>query len=290
MIKSFRQLLADAQDKPISEVVIHHQMEADECSYNDVFARMRENLIVMKEAIDLGLEKPQHSTSGMIQGGANRYKRMMDKGALPGGTLFNNAIARALAVSEVNACMGRIVAAPTAGACGVIPAVLFSLAEEHDFSEDQLVKALFTCSGVGMIIANRATLSGAQGGCQAECGSASAMAAAAGVELFGGSPEMSADACAMALQNTLGLVCDPIAGLVEIPCIKRNVLGATNALSAMNMALAGITSPIPADEVIDAMGEVGQQMHSSLRETAEGGLAATPTGQAIAKQIKEMNA
>ena len=189
-------------------------------------------------------------------------------------------------MSEVNACMGRIVAAPTAGSCGILPAVLFALDEQYSFGDEALLKALFAASGVGAVIAKRATLSGAEGGCQAECGSASAMAAAAGAELLGGTPNMCVDACAMALKNTLGLVCDPVGGLVEVPCVKRNVMGAVNALSSMNLALAGIKSVIPADEVIDAMGSIGAQISPSLRETSEGGLAATPTGKELADALK----
>lgn len=265
----------------ISDLVINNQIILNESNSETEIDKMKNNLEVMSKAINEGGHREQNSVSGLIKGSAYHYQKYYEKNNLPGGQLFNNVIAKALAVAEVNACMGRVVAAPTAGACGILPAILFSLAEEYNIKDDKLVRALFTASGIGMVIASRATLSGAEGGCQAECGSASAMAAAAGVELLGGTPEMCADACAMALKNTLGLVCDPVAGLVEVPCVKRNVMGAVNALSSMNMALAGIKSQIPADEVIDAMGEIGQQLHSSLKETAEGGLAATPTGRKV---------
>jgi L-serine dehydratase len=280
---SVEAIVKKCEDKNIliSDLVIEKQVKLNESSRKIEWDRMQENLDVMRKAIYEGSHNAQHSVSGLIKGSAYHYQKYYENNSLPGGKLFNSAIAKALAVAEVNACMGRVVAAPTAGACGILPSILFSLAEEYDFEDDKLVRALFTASGIGMVIASRATLSGAEGGCQAECGSASAMAAAAGVELLGGTPQMCSDACAMALKNTLGLVCDPVAGLVEVPCVKRNVMSSVNALSSMNMALAGIKSQIPADEVIDAMGEIGQQMHVSLRETAEGGLAATPTGKRV---------
>ena len=184
---------------------------------------------------------------------------------------------KAIAVSENNARMGRIVAAPTAGSCGIIPAVLITIAEEYNIPERKVIMALFTSAAIGMVIANRASISGAEGGCQAECGSASAMAACAAVEMMGGTPKMVSNACAIALKSVLGLVCDPVGGLVEVPCIKRNASGAANALTAAEMALAGVESVIPADEVIDAMRSIGNLMPGVLKETAEGGLAATPT-------------
>lgn len=286
-LNSLQKIITVCESRGISiaEYVIEDQMEQLECTREAIFSRISENLSVMKAAIEQGTEKEQVSSSGLTKGNAYKYNEYLKGNKLPGCSLFNNTITRALAVSEVNSCMGRIVAAPTAGACGIIPAVLYSLAEEYDKSEESLILALITISGVGAVIAHRATLSGAQGGCQAECGSASAMAAAGGVELLGGSPSAAGHACAMALKNTLGLVCDPVAGLVEVPCVKRNVMGAVNALSSINMALAGIESVIPVDEVIDAMADIGSQIHVSLRETAEGGLAATPTGIAIMESL-----
>ena len=186
-------------------------------------------------------------------------------------------------MGESNACMRRIVAAPTAGACGVLPAVLIPLQRRDGLSDDKMVECLYVAAGFGQVIASRASISGAEGGCQAEVGSASGMAAAALVHARGGSGDQMAAACAMALQNVLGLVCDPVAGLVEVPCVKRNVMGAVNAMSCADMALAGVTGVIPCDEVIDAMGAVGRSMPTSLRETGEGGLAATPTGRRIAE-------
>ena len=194
-------------------------------------------------------------------------------------------MSRALAVSGCNASMGKIVATPTAGSCGILPGCLVSLYEDKSFDKKDIVMSIFTAAAFGLVIAQKASIAGAQGGCQAECGSASGMAAAALVELQGGSPQQAADACAIAIANQLGLVCDPVAGLVEIPCIKRNVAGVMIAFSAADMALAGIRSEIPVDECIDAMGEVGNAMPASLRETALGGLAATPTGLKLKEQV-----
>ena len=288
-INSLNEIVAECEkaDITISEFIIKDQIEQLETTREALLGKMAETLEVMCEAVSQGLSKSQNSLSGLTRGAAFKYAQYIEKNALPGGKLFNSLIAKALAVSEVNACMGRIVAAPTAGSCGILPAVLFSLDEEYSFGKKALVKALFTASGVGAVIAQRASLSGAEGGCQAECGSASAMAAAAAVELLGGTPAMCANACALALKNTLGLVCDPVGGLVEVPCVKRNVMGAVNALSSINLSLAGIGSVIPADEVIDAMGDVGAQINPSLRETSEGGLAATKTGKKLAQAIKE---
>ena len=201
------------------------------------------------------------------------------------GPFFSAVIATALKTGECNACMRRIVAAPTAGASGVLPAVLLPLQQRDGLSDEVMTQALYVAAGFGQVIASRASISGAEGGCQAEVGSASGMAGAALVHLMGGTPEQMAHACAMALSNTLGLVCDPVAGLVEVPCVKRNVMGAVNALSCAEMALCGVKNAIPCDEVIDAMRSVGDALPASLRETGMGGLAATPTGRRIAEQI-----
>ena len=208
-------------------------------------------------------------------------------GRLLGGTYFLRVTEEALRVAECNACMRRIVAAPTAGSCGVLPAVLIPLAEERALGEDAVVEALYIAAAFGAVTASRASVSGAQGGCQAEIGTASAMAAAALTHLQGGTALQCAHAFALALSNLLGLVCDPVAGLVELPCVRRNVIGAVNAVSAADMALAGIVSRIPADEVIDAMGEVGEALPAALRETGLGGLAATPTAQRLTEEIRQ---
>ena len=201
------------------------------------------------------------------------------------GPFMARAISRALSVAGCNASMGRIVAAPTAGSCGILPGCLVSLWEDRSFDQREIVMSMFTAGAFGMVIAGRASIAGAQGGCQAECGSAAAMAAAALVELMGGTPAQCADACAIAIANQLGLVCDPVAGLVEIPCIKRNVSGLVIAFSSADLALAGIEAKIPADECLDAMRQVGDALPDSLKETAKGGLATTPTGQKLQKQV-----
>lgn len=221
------------------------------------------------------------SNSGLIGGDAARFRAAAEAGRLLGGTYFQRVTEQALKVAECNACMKRIVAAPTAGSCGVLPAVLLPLWRSGSYNEEAICRALYVSAGFGQVVAARATLAGAEGGCQAEVGAASAMAAAALVELRGGTAEQCAEAFAMALTNLEGLVCDPVAGLVEIPCIKRNVIGAMNAVSCADMALAGVVGHIPADEVIDAMAEVGAAMSNDLRETGIGGLAGTPTGKAI---------
>ena len=203
------------------------------------------------------------------------------------GPYVQEVIATALSVGESNACMRKIVAAPTAGACGVLPAVLVPLYQMGRATEEEILQALYTASGIGAVVSFRACIAGASGGCQAEIGTASAMAAGALVALRGGSGEQIGHAVAMALKNLMGLICDPVAGLVEVPCVKRNVIGAVNAVSVADMAMAGITSRIPVDEVIDAMGEVGRRMPVEFRETALGGLAVTPTGQAITERIRK---
>lgn len=282
---SLRVLAERAQEAHlnISDIVIEDQMVALDSTYEEVYARMAYNLQVMKESVISGMEKDLRSTSGLTGGDAYKMSRRQDNN-ITGGT-FISALTKAIAVAETNACMGRIVAAPTAGSCGILPACVLTVMEDHHIQEDKAIKALFTASAVGMVIARNATVSGAEGGCQAECGSASAMAAAAITEMSGGTPEMVEHACAMALKNVLGLVCDPVAGLVEIPCIKRNAMGTANAFTAAEMALAGITSAIPADEVIWSMKKIGDSMHSDLKETARGGLAATPTGRKLTEKV-----
>lgn len=284
--KSVQELVDKALEtgKSISELVLSDQSLQLETTEEDLYRKMKENFEIMKQSIEEGL-KCGRSPSGLSGGAARKLRLAVNSGQNIGDRIFSETLVKALAVAEYNASMGKIVAAPTAGSCGIIPAVLVTITEEKGLSEDSVVKSLFTAAGIGMVIANRASISGAEGGCQAECGSASAMAAAAAVELLGGSPYQAANACAIALKNTLGLVCDPVAGLVEIPCIKRNAMGAANALVAAELALAGIESAIPADEVIDAMKSVGELMPESLKETAKGGLAATPSAKRIARQL-----
>ena len=227
----------------------------------------------------------KRSVSGLVGGDGMKMRQYCIRGEALSGGYVSEVIAEALSMAESNACMRRIVAAPTAGACGVLPAVLLPLCKYEELSQHQLLEALYVASGIGAVIAYRACIAGASGGCQAEIGTASAMAAGALVALRGGSGAQIGHAVAMALKNLMGLVCDPVAGLVEIPCVKRNVIGAVNAVSVADMAMAGIESRIPVDEVIDAMGEVGRRMPVEFRETALGGLAATPTGRAIKKRM-----
>lgn len=276
---------ANAQSKKISDIVMEEQAETLEITIEELYEQMYNNFQVMKASVEEGMNPDLRSSSGLTGGAAALMKRAVDTNANHFGHLFGNALAMALAVSEYNSCMGQIVAAPTAGSCGILPAALISVMQEYDLEEETIVRSLFTASGIGMVIARRASISGAEGGCQAECGTASAMAACALTEIFGGTPQMISDSCAIALKNILGLVCDPVAGLVEVPCVKRNAMGTANAFTASELACAGITSTIPADEVILAMKKIGDQMSSSLKETAEGGLAATPTGCRLCQQI-----
>lgn len=277
------------QDKKIWKVMLLREVENSEKTEEEVFDLMMENLHVMKRAVKRGLEEDIKSVSGLVGGDAKLLKKRYEKKDTVSGSRMLKAVASAMAVLEVNASMGQVVAAPTAGSCGILPGVLITVGEELNIGEDDLVKGLFTASAIGLIVSQNATVSGAEGGCQAETGTASAMAAAAVVELLGGSPEEALDAASMTIKNILGLVCDPIAGLVECPCVKRNAIGAANALISADMALAGIKSIIPFDEVVDAMYRVGKSMPSDLKETALGGLAATPTGKRIMDEVFNRN-
>jgi len=289
MITSGHELLelCEKENKSISEVIIEDQIKALGLTREELFEKMRVNLNVMKRASKLAVEEDVKSVSGLLGGDAKKINERNLKGDTICGDRINRAMARALSCLEVNSSMGRIVAAPTAGSCGILPAVVITVAEINNSSEEDMIKALFTASAVGGIIAHNATVSGAEGGCQAECGSASAMAAAAAVELSHGNPEMSLDAAAITLKCILGLVCDPVAGLVESPCAKRNAMGAVNAMAAADMALSGIKSIIPFDEMVTAMYKVGRSMPCELKETALGGTAATPTAIEISKKIFE---
>lgn len=284
--KSISELVnaASSAGKTISEVVLADQAEQLCISPDALFERMDARLSVMEDSVKAGMNPALRSTSGLTGGDASRMWDHAASGGICGG-FTNRAMARALAVSENNAAMGKIVAAPTAGSCGILPGAVVSMLDEGRCSREAAVMALFTAGAFGMVIAQNASIAGAEGGCQAECGSAAAMAAAALVELMGGTPQQCAHACAMAIKNQLGLVCDPVAGLVEIPCIKRNVSGVAIAFSSAEMALAGIVSKIPADECIGAMREVGCSIPTALRETAKGGLAATPTGERLREQV-----
>ena len=286
---SCEEMLAAARSQKITlaEAVLRSDLEESRLTEAHSRAAMRHLWQVM-QATSQEYDPTQRSRSGLSGGDAAKVEQAWQQGRLLGDDYLAAVTAEALKTAECNACMKRIVAAPTAGSCGVIPAVLIPYRKEYpDTPEEEMLHALYVTGGFGNIIAERASVSGAEAGCQAEIGAASAMAAAALVYLRGGSPEACGNACAMALKNLLGLVCDPVAGLVEVPCVKRNVVGVVNAISCANMALAGIVSRIPPDEVIDAMAEVGSSMSADLRETARGGLAATPTGKRIAAERAE---
>ena len=283
---TIRELVETALEKgrSIGKVVLEDQAVQMEQTEGALTTQMEESLQVMEKAVESGMDPQLRSTSGLTGGDAWKMMEYGKNGSIT-GCFMTGAMARALAVSEYNAAMGKIVAAPTAGSCGIMPGCLVSVMKERNISREKVIEGMFTAAGFGMVIARRASVSGAQGGCQAECGSAAAMTAAAMVEMMGGSPKQAADACAIALKNQLGLVCDPVAGLVEIPCIKRNVAGIMIAFSSADMALAGIESKIPADEVIDAMKEVGNSLPCALKETAQGGLANTPTAKRLKEQV-----
>ena len=269
---------------PFWEIVLQYDMEERQMSRQASMAKMLSTWQAIQDAAD-SYTGTQRSVSGLVGGDGLKMRLYARRGESIGGEFMDEVIVQAISMAESNACMRRIVASPTAGSCGVVPAVLLPLCEREHYTQHELLEALYVASGIGAVIAYRASISGAAGGCQAEIGTASAMAAGALVSLRGGTNEQLGHAVAMALKNLMGLVCDPVAGLVEVPCVKRNVIGAVNAISAADMALAGIESRIPVDEVIDAMGEVGRRMPVEFRETALGGLAATPTGKAVKERM-----
>lgn len=269
---------------PFWEIVLQYDMEERQVSRQASMAKMLSTWQAIQDAAD-SYTGTQRSVSGLVGGDGLKMRLYARRGESIGGEFMDEVIVQAISMAESNACMRRIVAAPTAGSCGVVPAVLLPLCEREHYTQHELLEALYVASGIGAVIAYRASISGAAGGCQAEIGTASAMAAGALVSLRGGTNEQIGHAVAMALKNLMGLVCDPVAGLVEVPCVKRNVIGAVNAVSAANMAVAGITSRIPVDEVIDAMGEIGDALPADLRETGLGGLAGTPTGRKIARKV-----
>ncbi|MCM2533453.1 L-serine ammonia-lyase, iron-sulfur-dependent, subunit alpha [Neobacillus pocheonensis] len=276
--------LAISQNKKISEIMIEQEVTVTGRSREEVFSFMDRNLTVMEEAVERGI-KGVKSHSGLTGGDAVLLQKYIEKGNFLTGETVLDAVSKAVATNEVNAAMGTICATPTAGSAGVVPGTLFAVKKKLNPTREQMVSFLFTAGAFGFVVANNASISGAAGGCQAEVGSASGMAAAAIVELAGGTPEQCAEAMAITLKNMLGLVCDPVAGLVEVPCVKRNAMGAANAMVAADMALAGVTSRIPCDEVIDAMYKIGLSMPTALKETAQGGLAATPTGRELEAKI-----
>ncbi|WP_246940388.1 L-serine ammonia-lyase, iron-sulfur-dependent, subunit alpha [Bacillus pinisoli] len=276
--------LAESKQVKIAEIMIQQEMAVTNRTREQLLELMDKNLTVMEQAVERGLAGVK-SHSGLTGGDAVLLQAYIQKGNFLSGPTILDAVSKAVATNEVNAAMGTICATPTAGSAGVVPGTLFAVREKLKPTREQMLEFLFTAGAFGFVVANNASISGAAGGCQAEVGSAAGMAAAAIVELAGGTPSQAAEAMAITLKNMLGLVCDPVAGLVEVPCVKRNAMGAANAMIAADMALAGITSRIPCDEVIDAMYKIGQTMPVALRETAQGGLAATPTGRELEAKI-----
>lgn len=270
----------------IWEYTLSEEINRGVQSKNKIIERMKKNLDVMREAAEYGMKHEVTSVSGLIGKDAVKVYKYAKSGNTICGEFLTKAMARALSSAEVNSAMGKIVAAPTAGSCGILPAVIITVGEKYKKSDEELVNALFTASGIGVLIAKNATLAGAEGGCQAECGSAAAMAAAAVVEMMGGTVKQSLDSAAIVIKNILGLVCDPIAGLVEIPCAKRNISGAVSALSTADLVLSGVESKIPFDDCISAMYKVGKDMPCELKETALGGLAVTKKGLELKELIK----
>ncbi len=273
------------ENKPFWRVVLETDMDQRQVTEEASWEKMRVSWQAMLESVDT-YRGDRRSLSGLAGGDGEKMWAYAGMGDTLCGPYLREVIATALCVGESNACMRKIVAAPTAGACGVLPAVLVPLYKENRVTEQRIVEALYVAAGIGAVVGYRACIAGAAGGCQAEIGTASAMAAGALVSLRGGSAEQIGHAVAMTLKNLMGLICDPVAGLVEVPCVKRNVIGAVNAISCADMALAGITSRIPVDQVIDCMGDVGARLPVEFRETALGGLAATPFGQRIKEQME----
>ncbi|MCQ6274056.1 L-serine ammonia-lyase, iron-sulfur-dependent, subunit alpha [Bacillus sp. V3B] len=275
---------ANLQNKKISDIMIEQEIQVTGRTKEEILSIMERNLEVMEKAVERGIKGVQ-SPTGLTGGDAVLMQKYIEKGNLLSGETVLDAVSKAMATNEVNAAMGTICATPTAGSAGVVPGTLFAVKKKLNPTREQMISYLFTAGAFGYVVANNASISGAAGGCQAEVGSASGMAAAAIVEMAGGTPAQCAEAMAITLKNMLGLVCDPVAGLVEVPCVKRNAMGSANAMVAADMALAGITSRIPCDEVIGAMFKIGQSMPTALRETGKGGLAATPTGQQLKAKI-----
>jgi L-serine dehydratase len=287
-LNSMQEILDQAREgeKPFWRVVLDTDLEEREVTEKASMERMRATWAAMLESVE-SYQGDRRSLSGLVGGDGARMRAYAAQGESLCGPYLQEVIATALSVGESNACMCKIVAAPTAGACGVLPAVLVPLYQRGGAGEEEILQALYVAAGIGAVIASRACIAGAAGGCQAEIGSASAMAAGALTALRGGDAVQIGNAVAMALKNLMGLVCDPVAGLVEVPCVKRNVVGAVNAISSADMALAGIESRIPVDQVIDCMGDVGRRMPVEFRETALGGLAVTPFGQSVKERMEK---
>lgn len=273
------------QNKTLYELQLDQEMEAEELTKEQVYDYLRKTYEIMKKSATAGLETPITSMSGMTGKNAFKVYEYAKNNSSISGNLITKAMARALSTSEINASMGRIVAAPTAGASGILPATLVTMQDEFDYSDEEILNALLTASAVGEIIAVNATISGAEGGCQAECGAAAAMAAAAIIELRGGTMEDVFTAASFALKNIMGLICDPVCGLVEYPCNLRNASGVVNAIISADLALAGVEALIPFDETVGAMGNVGKELPVALKETAIGGIAGTETAQRLYEEF-----
>ena len=287
MYHNLKELLQQAVDHEVllSEIVLQNEMEQFGTTKEKIYEKLEERYEVMEKAAVKALGERLETAGNLISGIAMQHNYFTQNGATLCGEFMNTAMAMALSGSEVNAAMGRICAAPTAGACGIVPAVLISIERAKSCSKKAMLNAILTSSGIGTVMMKNATIAGAEGGCQAECGVAAAMAAAAGVELCGGTPAQSVWAAALALVNCMGLVCDPIAGLVQVPCAQRNASQTVNALTCIDLAMGGMTLPVTPDEVVEAMYKVGRMLPPQLRETAQGGLAATQSAQEIQKKI-----
>lgn len=286
MYHSFEDIKRDVriESLPIWKIIQKEDCREREVTEEQSYEQMKHMYIAMREADD-AYDASLQSRSKLSGGDGDKVQKAREAGDILCGNLIGCVMEKAIKMGESNACMKRIVAAPTAGSCGVVPAVLLTLEEQLKFSEEDMVQAMYVVAGIGGVISHRASLSGAAGGCQAEIGSASSMVAGAIAFLRGGTVEQIESAAAFAMKNLLGLACDPVAGLVEVPCIKRNVMGAVNALTSADLALAGVSSRIPLDEVYDAMRQIGRSMPEEIRETGKGGLAATVTGKEIAEKL-----
>lgn len=287
MYHNLSELLQQAEDREVllSEIVLENEMEQFGSDAETIYKKLEERYDVMERAAVRALGEKLETAGNLISGIAMQQNTYTESGTTLCGGFINTAMAMALSGSEVNASMGRICAAPTAGACGIVPAVLISIERAKTCSKKAMLNAILTTSGIGTVIMKNATVAGAEGGCQAECGVAAAMAAAAGVELCGGTPRQSIWAASLALVNCMGLVCDPIAGLVQVPCAQRNASQTVNALTCIDLAMAGMTLPVTPDEVVESMYKVGRMLPPQLRETAQGGIAATQSAQEITRKI-----
>ncbi|OUQ57406.1 L-serine ammonia-lyase, iron-sulfur-dependent, subunit alpha [Tyzzerella sp. An114] len=277
--------MAEERDVPLSQIILETESALTECSYDDIYKEMERRYEVMKSSAKNALFEARKTAGGLIEGITKTHYDYTVKGDTLSGDFINKVMARALSCSEVNASMGKICAVPTAGSCGIIPAVIISLEEALNLSKKDVLDGLLCASGIGAVITRNATVSGAEGGCQAECGVAAAMAAAAAVQMKGGTRSQCVEAVSIALMNVMGLVCDPVAGLVQVPCAQRNASQAVNAIISADMALAGMKSIIPVDQIIEAMYKVGKMLPMELKETAKGGIAHTPAGKAIFREI-----